>query len=64
MLLGLAFIIGCVLVSFVWTKSRKIDRQILEDHAEGAREVLMPGAGGQNGVESRDYGTLSSHSPK
>ncbi|KKY18040.1 putative major facilitator superfamily transporter [Phaeomoniella chlamydospora] len=59
-LLFVAFIIGGSLVLFVWRKSYTMEREMLEDEAEGAREILMPGAtrdDGVNGNGSRGYGT-------
>lgn len=43
-LLCVGFAIGVVLVAYVGYQSRSIDRQRLEDEAEGARVSLMPGA--------------------
>ncbi|KAI9821135.1 MAG: hypothetical protein M1827_003869 [Pycnora praestabilis] len=43
-LLATAFVIGSALVGYVWHQSRSMERQLLEDEAEGATEVLMPGA--------------------
>ena len=43
-LLVSAFVVGAVLVSFVWRKSYTMKREKLEEEAEGAREVLMPEA--------------------
>jgi hypothetical protein len=43
------------MVGFVWRKSRSIHRENIEEAAEGAREVLMPGANGWRGTE---YGSL------
>ncbi|KAF2737640.1 MFS general substrate transporter [Polyplosphaeria fusca] len=54
-LLLVALLIGLVMVAFVWRKSRIIHRENLEDDAEDAREVLMPGA---NGWGTTEYGSL------
>jgi MFS family permease len=56
MLTGLAVIVGTGLVSFTHIKSRSMEREKLEDEAEGASERLMPEVNG-NGV---GYGTASS----
>ncbi len=50
-LLSLALVVGIMLVTYVYMRSRNLRRDILEDEAEGAREALMPTANG-NG-----YGT-------
>ncbi|ORY06374.1 major facilitator superfamily domain-containing protein [Clohesyomyces aquaticus] len=55
LLLSVAFVIGVVLVGFVWRRSWTIHRENIEEEAEGARESLMPGA--DMGVGARDYGT-------
>ncbi|KAF2186740.1 MFS general substrate transporter [Zopfia rhizophila CBS 207.26] len=55
-LLGLALIIGVALVGYVYKKSWTIQRENMEEDAEGAREVLMPGA---NGVSVGDYGAIA-----
>jgi hypothetical protein len=55
-LLSSALLVGIALVGFVWKKSHKIIREGIEEEAEGAREVLMPGA---EGTGVRDYGTVS-----
>ncbi|OJD40757.1 major facilitator superfamily transporter [Diplodia corticola] len=52
-LLGVAFFIGLALVTFVTWKSRLINRERVEEDAEDAREVLMPGA--EMGFESMDH---------
>ncbi|KAK3676569.1 hypothetical protein LTR78_003343 [Recurvomyces mirabilis] len=41
-LLITAFLVGVVLVGFVWRKSYTMQRDKLEEEAEGAREVQMP----------------------
>jgi hypothetical protein len=41
----------------VFKKSHKIHRENIEEEAEGAREVLMPGA---KGIGARDYGAMGS----
>lgn len=43
-LLLLAFVVGVALVSFVTRKSYTMHREKLEEEAEGAQEVLIPGA--------------------
>ncbi len=43
-LLVTAFVVGFVLVGFVWRKSYTMERNQLEEEAEDAREVLMPDA--------------------
>lgn len=43
-LLSTAFVVGIALVGYVWTKSRSMERERLEEEAEGARETLIPGA--------------------
>ncbi|KAI9689270.1 MAG: hypothetical protein M1820_010181 [Bogoriella megaspora] len=43
-LLGVEVVVGAVLVLYVYWRSRSIERERLEEEAEGAREVLMPGA--------------------
>ena len=55
-LLGLALLVGAVLVSFVWRRSHKILRDNIEEEAEGAREVLMPDT---NEVRVNDYGAVN-----
>ena len=56
LLLGLALVIGTALVTYVWRKSRSIHRENIEEEAEDAREVLMPGvvANGSYGALGRD----------
>lgn len=46
-LLVLALAVGVALVGFVWYKSRKMERDRLEDEAEGATEQLMPEPNGE-----------------
>lgn len=55
-LLGLALLVGIVLVSFVWRRSHKILRDNIEEEAESAREVLIPGG---NEVRVNDYGAVN-----
>ncbi|PVH91901.1 MFS general substrate transporter [Periconia macrospinosa] len=55
-LLSAALLVGIALVGFVARKSHKIHRENIEEEAEGAREVLMPGA---NGVNITDYGAVN-----
>ncbi|KAH9862779.1 hypothetical protein J1614_010872 [Plenodomus biglobosus] len=45
-LMGLALLVGVLLVAFVWRKSHVITRENIEEEAEGAREVLVPGGSG------------------
>ncbi|KAL8686191.1 MAG: hypothetical protein Q9218_007282 [Villophora microphyllina] len=55
-LLVLALVVGVALVGFVWYQSRKIERDRLEDEAEGATEQLMPEPNGEvagEGAEER-----------
>ncbi|KAL1636267.1 hypothetical protein SLS56_001246 [Neofusicoccum ribis] len=52
-LLGTAFTVGIALVAFVSWKTKVIHRERVEEDAEDAREVLMPGA--EMGFESADY---------
>jgi multisubunit Na+/H+ antiporter MnhC subunit len=58
-LLSSALLVGIALIGFVFKKSHKIHRENIEEEAEGAREVLMPGAKG-NGNGARDYGAMGS----
>jgi|TARA_R110002003_G_scaffold1868_11_gene23662 hypothetical protein len=58
-LLGLALLVGIALVAFVWRRSHKILREVIEEEAEEAREVLMPGANG-NGSS---YGAINGSGP-
>lgn len=53
MLTGLALVVGTILVSFTYVRSRNMEREKLEDEAEGATERLMPEPNG-NG---QGYGT-------
>ncbi|KAF1846295.1 MFS general substrate transporter [Cucurbitaria berberidis CBS 394.84] len=55
-LLGLALLVGIALVAFVWRRSHRILRDNIEEEAQGAREVLMPGA---NEVRVNDYGAIN-----
>ncbi|KAJ4364086.1 hypothetical protein N0V83_009541 [Neocucurbitaria cava] len=57
-LLGLALLVGIALVAFVWRRSHKILRDNIEEEAEGAREVLMPGVDGEE-VRGKDYGAIN-----
>ena len=62
-LLSVAVAVGIALVSYVSWKSRSIAREKLEDEAEGAREVMMPGLeenpreDGEASPSHRSYGT-------
>lgn len=53
-LMGVAIVVGGALVIYVYSKSRNMQRQLLEVEAEGARERLMPDVT-MNG--ERGYGT-------
>jgi hypothetical protein len=55
-LLSGALLVGIALVGYVFKKSHRIQRDSIEEEAEGAREVLMPGA---NAVGVQDYGTVN-----
>jgi len=63
LLLSLALLVGVVLVAFVWHKSSRdggVMRDMIEEEAEDAREVLMPGANGNgDGTSARDYGAIN-----
>lgn len=52
-LMSVAFVIGLSLVAFVTWKSKVIHRERVEEDAEDAREVLMPGA--EMGFENIDH---------
>ncbi|KAF2198243.1 MFS general substrate transporter [Delitschia confertaspora ATCC 74209] len=58
MLLLLALMVGITLVGFVWWKSRTIQRENIQNQAEGATESLMPGAHA-NGISQTDYGAMA-----
>ncbi|KAM0720389.1 hypothetical protein Q7P37_004525 [Cladosporium fusiforme] len=47
-LLGSALAVGIVLVGYVWRKSYTMHREKLEEEAESAREILIPGADAEN----------------
>lgn len=47
LLLGVAALVGILLVGFVWRKSYTMHREKLEEEAEHANEVLIPGANEQ-----------------
>ncbi|KAL5119398.1 hypothetical protein ACEQ8H_002667 [Pleosporales sp. CAS-2024a] len=55
-LLGAALIVGIALVAFVSNRSHKIMRENIEEQAEQAREVLMPGRFNGDGA---GYGAMS-----
>ena len=55
LLLFVALAVGVLLVGFVWRKSCTMERETLEEEAEGAREVLMPDVTDEGG--QRGYGT-------
>ena len=44
LLLSVAVVVGIALVSYVWIRSYNIERERLEEEAEGAHETLIPGA--------------------
>lgn len=46
LLTGVVFVLGTALVLYVWRKSYTIEREMLEEEAEGAREVQIPSVGG------------------
>lgn len=50
--MGIALLVGGSLVTFIYWKSRNMQRELLEDEAEAATERLMPTANGAGG-----YGT-------
>jgi hypothetical protein len=54
MLLAIALIVGSSLTGFIWHKSNKLDKERLQEEAEGASEHLMPDAE----VQTRDYGAI------
>jgi len=56
-LLGIALLIGTILVWFVAVRAKKLGKSILQQEAEEAEETLMPGADTE-GITTRDYGTL------
>jgi MFS family permease len=59
-LLSTAFAVGVTLVGYVWYRSRSIERDALEEEAEEAREVLIPGADVDNTMREhghQGYGT-------
>jgi hypothetical protein len=56
-LLSMALLVGVVLVGFVGRKSYTMERDKLEDEAEGAREVLMPNANGEQVERSHGHQT-------
>ncbi|KAH0395171.1 MFS general substrate transporter, partial [Aureobasidium melanogenum] len=56
-LLSTAFAVGVVLVGYVWYQSRSIEREGLEEEAEEAREVLMPGADVSNTMREHGHQT-------
>lgn len=66
-LLTTAFAVGVALVTFVSWKSKVIHRERVEEDAEDAREVLMPGAEmgfgnidyAERGRNGRSYGTTN-----
>ena len=47
-LLCTALVVGAVLVGYVWRKSYTMEREKLEEEAEGAGEILIPGADAEN----------------
>ncbi len=52
-LMGIAVVVGTILVVFTYIRSRSMKREHLEDEAEGASEALMPSANGNGNA----YGT-------
>jgi hypothetical protein len=48
-LLSCALLVGVVLVGYVARRSHTIQREAVEEEAEGARERLMPGGEGGSG---------------
>ncbi|KAH0027617.1 MFS general substrate transporter, partial [Aureobasidium melanogenum] len=56
-LLSTAFAVGVLLVGYVWYQSRSIEREGLEEEAEEAREVLMPGADVNNTMREHGHQT-------
>ncbi|KAH7121108.1 major facilitator superfamily domain-containing protein [Dendryphion nanum] len=60
-LLSLALFVGIFLVGYVYKKSHTIQREVIEEQAESARELLMPGAAeaSANGVGFSDYGSMA-----
>jgi len=61
-LLSLALLVGLALVTYVWRKSRTIQRENIEEEAEEARETLMPHANG-NGYGSVNGSANGTPSP-
>ncbi|GAB7357571.1 hypothetical protein MBLNU459_g0082t1 [Dothideomycetes sp. NU459] len=59
LLMSVAFAIGVVLVGYVWHKARNMEREKLEEEAEGATETLIPGADARTNREHghEGYGT-------
>jgi multisubunit Na+/H+ antiporter MnhC subunit len=53
-LLAIALVVGTSLTTFVWHKSRTLNKEHLTQEADAASEHLMPGAE----IQTRDYGTL------
>lgn len=53
LLMGFALVLGGILVGYVWRKSYTMGRELLEQEAEEAREVLMP----RVYSEDRGYGS-------
>lgn len=47
-LLGVALTVGIVLVTYVWRKSVTLQKDLIKEEAEEARERLMPGANGMD----------------
>lgn len=59
-LLSVALLVGVSLVGYVWRKSRAMERESLEDEAEGARETLMPGADVEDTTREHGHHTYGS----
>ena len=54
----LALAVGSCLVGYVWYRARNLERDMLEEEAEGATERLMPGAE-EEGITNGDGGERS-----
>ncbi|KAF1351293.1 major facilitator superfamily domain-containing protein [Delphinella strobiligena] len=53
-LLFLALLVGVALVAYVWRRAYAMEREKLEEEAEGSTEVLMPGADAEDTL--REHG--------
>ena len=56
-LMSLAAVIGVALVGFVFSRSRTLMREKLEDEAEQAEETLVPGADRENVLRPHGHET-------